>query len=125
MNFFKKLGEKFSGNSLENSSFFSQENRTEEINSQRNRQKQALIANLQRLQFTPEEINEVTVILDKCEQMVQIIKDDLIGTNINNIHAHQVLDEKLQKMRQYELKAAEDIKAKVAEIIKRKSNNRN
>lgn len=124
MDFFKKIGDKIKGKSEENSGLFSTENRTPEINAQRTRLKQTMVANLQRLNFTPEEIKEVTDILEKCEQMVQVIKDDLIGTNINNLQAPQILDEKLKRMREFELKAAADIKAKVAEILKRKNLNK-
>lgn len=122
MDFFKKIGDKITGKEKE-TGLFSPENRTPEINAQRSQIKQTMIANLQRLNFTPDEIKEVTDILDKCEQMVQVIKDDLIGTNINNLHAPQILDEKLKRMREFELKAAADIKAKVAEILKRKNLN--
>ena len=120
MSFLQKITEKLGINYDE--PVFSSPDRTEEINTERNNQKQMLNENLKRINFTDAEIKEVTDILTKCEQMVQIVKDDLIGTNINNPEPELILNEKLERIREIELNAAKDIRTKISEIIERKKN---
>ena len=121
MSFLRKIAEKFGINYDE--PFVSTPDRTDEINEERNNQKRILIENLKRINFTDSEIDEVTSILKKCEQMIQVVKDDLIGTNINNIDPQRTLLEKLERMREIELNAAKDIREKIAEINARKQKN--
>jgi ABC-type lipoprotein release transport system permease subunit len=118
MSFLKKLADKLGINYDE--SVFSSPDRTEEISEERNNQKRMLIENLKRIHFSDSEIEEVTYILTKCEQMIQVVKDDLIGTNINNPDPQKILVEKLEKIREIELNGAKDIREKIAEIIERK-----
>ncbi len=118
MNFFKKIAEKLGFN--DNETVFSTRNRTQEINARRFELRETMVENLKRIHFTEAEIKEVTDILDKCEQMVQVVKDDLLGTNINNPQPDKILEEKIERIREFEMKAADDIRAKIAEIRARK-----
>lgn len=120
MSLLKKLADKLGINFDE--PVFSSPDRTDEINEGRNNQKRMLVDNLKRLNFSDSEIDEVTYILTKCEQMVQVVKDDLIGTNINNLEPDKILAEKLEKIHDIEVTAAKDIREKIAEIIERKKN---
>lgn len=113
MDFFKKIGEKLG--------FVEEENKTEQIRQEREKIKQTLIDNLKKINFTDAEIEEVLVILTKMEADVQVQKDLLIGTNINNPDPGPVMNEMLGEIRRLEIKAGENIKAKIAEIRARKS----
>lgn len=112
MKFIKKIGRKLG---------IIPENKTEEIMDERSKIKNNMIKSLQSIGFSEEEINEVISILTKCEEDVQNVKDEMIGTNINNDFAVEVTQQKLNEVRALELKAAADIKAKISEIKQRRS----
>lgn len=97
------------------------DNKTEEINEERSKIKKNMAQSLQSIGFSEDEINEVLSVLTKCEQDVQKVKDEMIGTNINNDFAVEITQEKLNEVRRIELKAADDIRAKIAEIKQRKN----
>lgn len=99
---------------------FKKKSKTEEIMSERARLKESISNKLKNIGFTPEEVEEVLSILIKCEEEVQKVKDEMIGTNINNDFAVEVTQEKLNEVRRLELKAGDDIKAKINEIRQRK-----
>ncbi len=114
MDFFKKLGEKLG---------LIEEDKTAKINAERSMLKLNLASKLKNINFTEQEINEVLDILTKMEAEVQIQKDLLIGTNINNPDPTIIMKEVLDEIRRLEVKAGEDIKAKIAEIRERKKSN--
>ena len=131
MSIFKKLAKKLGAipeeQINENSKMFSSENKTEEINSERNKLKDSITANLERIGFSKDEIYEVISILNKGESYIQMLKNELIGTNIN-VNANEsvnILNEKLREIRAKELEIAEDIRKKIAEIIDRKKAKQN
>lgn len=111
MGFFKELGKKLG---------FIEEDKTAQIKEERSKIVSGISEKLKMLNFTDEEINEVTSILKKMEADVQIEKNALIGTNINNPDPTIIMKEKMDKIREIELKAAEDMRTKIAEIKKRK-----
>lgn len=98
-----------------------EENKTEKIMNERSKLKNEMAQNLANIGFSQEEINEVLDIITKSEEDVQKIKDEMIGTNINNDFAVDVTRSMLSKVRERELQAAQDIKAKIAEIRQRKN----
>lgn len=112
MKFIKKIGKKLG---------FLPDNKTEEIMDERAKIKVTMTKNLQSIGFNEDEIQEVLSILTKCEQDVQNIKDEMIGTNINNIFAVEITQQKLNEIRELELKAAQDIKMKISEIKQSKN----
>ena len=116
MNFLKKLGEKLGF--IDN-----EENKTEQIMEERSNIKQTLAKNLRNINFTEDEINEVLAIITKMEKDVQIEKDRLIGSNINNLDTEAIMNEVFGEIRRLQLKSGEDIKAKIAEIRERKQSN--
>ena len=97
------------------------DNKTEEINVERSKIMKYFALSLKSIGFSEDEINEVLSVLTKCEQDVQKVKDEMIGTNINNDFAVEITQEKLNEVRRIELKAADDIRAKIAEIKQRKN----
>lgn len=111
MKFFRKIGE-FLG--------LVEENKTAEIMKERDGIKATLAKNLQSIGFTEDEINEVLAIITKAEEDVQVQKDMLIGTNINNPNPNPVMRERFAEIRKIQLQSGEDIKAKIAEIKARK-----
>ena len=114
MDFIKKLGEKLG---------LIEEDKTEKIHAERSMLKLNLANKLQSINFTEQEINEVLDILTKMEADVQIQKDLLIGTNINNPYPDIIMNEVLDEIRRLEVKAGEDMRAKIAEIKERKKSN--
>ena len=129
MSVFKKLAEKLGivkeETVDENKPFLtgSDVNRTEEISEERKKLIDSMQTNLRKLGFDDNEVNEVIFILNKLDRDKQVIKDSLIGTNINNPNADQglILKEALTEIRKLELQAASDVQNKIAEIRKRKS----
>lgn len=111
MKFFRKVGE-FLG--------LIEENKTAEIIEERDGIKGTLVKNLRAIDFTDDEISEVLAIITKAEEDVQIQKDMLIGTNINNPNPNPIMREKFAEIRRIQLQSGEDIKAKIAEIRARK-----
>ncbi len=111
MNFFKKVGESLG---------FLEENKTEKIMQEREKIKNDMIKALSAINFTNDEIKEVTDILDRTQIEIQKHKDSLIGTNINNPHFDITMKEIFDEIRKLEIKAGVDMKAKIAEIKQRK-----
>lgn len=111
MSFLEKLGKKLG---------IIPENKTEEIMKERSAIKETMAKKLSDIGFTNDEIDEVLAILTKSEADVQKQKDLLIGTNINNPYPNLIMREIFEEIRHIELKAASDIKAKIAEITERK-----
>ena len=97
------------------------DNQTDEIMEERSKIKKTMAKNLKNIGFNQDEINEVLDILTECEKNVQIKKDELIGTNINNDYTMEIMKKIFDEIRQIELKAASDVKAKIVEINQRKS----
>ena len=118
----KKMGLNFEKEVGENEKIFVQEeDKTKEINDQRSKLKESITANLQRIGFDEDDIYEVISVLNKAEFHIKVLKDELIGTNINNPHPDVILNEKLKEIRDLELQMAEDVRKKIAEIIKKKN----
>lgn len=111
MKFLKKIGQ-FLG--------VIDENKTEEIMNERSEIKNTLANNLRTIGFNDEEINEVLDIITKSEEAIQVQKDRLIGTNINNLEPNIIMREIFEEIRRLQLQAGEDIKSKIAEIKARK-----
>lgn len=112
MKFIKKIGQKIG---------IVPENKTEEIMDERSKIKTNMSNSLFSIGFNEEEVKEVLDILTKCEKLVQKIKDEMIGTNINNDFAVEITQQKLNEIHSVELQAASDIREKIAEIKKRKN----
>ncbi len=98
-----------------------EENKTEEIMEKRSEIKVTMAQNLKNIGFTDSEVKEVLDILEKSEKDVQEQKDLLIGTNINNDYTDIVMKQIFDEIRGIEIKAAADIRSKIAEIRSRKS----
>lgn len=96
-----------------------EETQTDKINKERSEIKETMAKNLKNIGFSDEEVQEVTSILARCEEDVQEFKDLLIGSNINNDDTIGTMQVVFEQIRKVELQAAEDIKAKIAEIRKR------
>lgn len=111
MELFRKLGEKLG---------IIEEDKTEKIMQERAKIKETMSRNLERIGLTQEEIMEVLSILDKSEDEIQKQKDLLIGTNINNPEPGIIMKEIFDEIKRLQLKAASDIKAKIAEIRTKK-----
>ena len=111
MNFFDKIT-KFFG--------FKEKTKTDEIKQERAKLKKEIAKKLKNSGFSSSEINEVLDILKKCEEEIQIIKDSLIGTNINNDKAVEITTDALNQIRNLELQAASEMREKIAEIRSRK-----
>lgn len=112
MKFIKKIGKKLG---------IIPDNKTDEIMDERSKIKMNMIKSLNSIGFSEDEIQEVLSILTKCEQDVQKIKDEMIGTNINNDFAVEITQQKLNEIRKLELETANNIKNKISEIKQRKS----
>lgn len=111
MSFFKKLGEALG---------IISENRTEKINKKRSEVKASMEENLKSIGFSEEEIFEVIRIIDVAEKKIQEQKDLLIGTNINNHYVNETMKPIFEEIKKLQLKMADDIRAKIAEIKERK-----
>ena len=96
--------------------------KTDILNSVRAQMKKTMAQNLKNIGFTKEEIKEVIDIINETEKEIQFKKDALVGTNINNDHTEEIMKKTFYDIRQMELKMAEDIKAKIAEIKTKKAN---
>ncbi len=101
--------------------FDHEESKTEEINKQRAQLKKTMSKNLKDKGFTAEEVKEVLEILEDAERDIQMKKDSLEGSNINNDHTLEIMDKVFYDIRQLELKMAADVRAKIAEIVQRKA----
>ena len=112
MKFFKKFGEKLG---------IVEENKTEKIREKRAQVNETLANNLKNIGFTQEEVDEVFKIIKKCDTDIQNIKDEMIGTNINNEFAVEVTQSYVKKIRDLEDKMGLDVRAKIAEIRQRKN----
>ena len=77
--------------------------------------------NLKQIGFTKEEIKEVLSVIEEIEQEIQMKKDSLEGSNINNDHTVEIMNKVFYDIKQLELKMAYDVRMKIAEIKKRKS----
>ncbi len=99
--------------------------KTDEIMEERAKLKKAISKNLQNHGFNGSEIKEVLEILKKCEEEIQVIKDSMIGTNINNERAVEDTESALKQIRELELQAGIDMKEKIAQIKTRKENKYN
>ena len=58
---------------------------------------------------------------EEIEQEIQMKKDSLEGSNINNDHTVEIMNKVFYDIKQLELKMAYDVRMKIAEIKKRKS----
>lgn len=127
MSMFKKLAEKLGIPQKEEIDenapvFTSEESKMEEIMAERAKIKESMTQNLKRIGFTDDEIHEVLFILADTELQIKNIKEDLVGTNINNTDSdpNQILNDRVNEIRNLEIKASEKIRKKIAEIMERK-----
>lgn len=97
-----------------------EKSQTEKINDARVQLKKTMQQNLKRIGFSNSEIKEVMEIITDTEQEIQMKKDALVGTNINNDHVGETMQKMFYDIRQLEFKMAADIRAKIAEIKARK-----
>ena len=88
---------------------------------QRAQLKKTMAQNLKQIGFTKEEIKEVLSVIEEIEQEIQMKKDSLEGSNINNDHTVEIMNKVFYDIKQLELKMAYDVRMKIAEIKKRKS----
>ncbi len=95
--------------------------KTDEIMEKRAILKKQIAQNLKDKGFSASEVNEVLDILKECEEEIQIIKDSMIGTNINNPNVIEDTTSALNQIRNLELKAGSEMREKIAEIIARKA----
>ncbi len=96
-----------------------EESLTEKARAEREKLRKNLERALEEQKFTPREISEVLSIIDATEVKIQKIKDDLIGTNINNedpSDALKVVEIARIRIHDMEIKMGEDIRNKVAQI---------
>ena len=94
--------------------------KTDIINEERLKLKKTMMQNLKNIGFSKDEIKEVVTIIDEAELEIQMKKDALVGSNINNDHVQETMKKIFYDIRQIELKMASDIKAKIAEIKARR-----
>lgn len=111
MGIFRKIGE-FLG--------IVEENKTEKIMQERSEIKNTLANNLKNIGFTEDEIEEVLDVITKSEEAIQVQKDLLIGTNINNPDPNIIMREIFDEIRRLQIQTGVDVKAKIAEIKARK-----
>lgn len=100
--------------------FKEKKTKTEQINEDRDKIKNTMAANLQKIGFTKLEISEVVDIITVTESEIKILKDSLIGTNINTNDPTPIMKKVFDEIRVLQQQMAVDIKKKVAEIQKRK-----
>jgi hypothetical protein len=100
--------------------FGPQKSTTEKIQEDRNKIRKLLEDNLKKLNFTSIEIKEVQEIITIAEEDIQVLKDSLIGTNINNPDPTPIMNKVTNEIRTRQIQMSEDIKKKVQEIQKRK-----
>lgn len=98
--------------------------KTDKINEDRVKVKQNLSEGLKKIGLTKMEIKEVLNIVDATETEIQDLKNSLLGKNINNPDAMAVLEKTKVEIRTLQEQMALDIKKKVQEIQKRKSDYR-
>jgi len=112
MGLFDKAAKKFG---------FKEKTKTDEIMEKRAILKKQIAQNLKDKGFSASEINEVLDILKNCEEEIQIIKDSMIGTNINNPNVVEDTTNALNQIRNLELQAGSEMREKIAEIMTRKA----
>lgn len=95
-------------------------NKTEQINKDRDKIKSDLEKILKTAGFTKLEIKEVLDVIILAEADIQLLKDSLIGTNINNSDPTPVMKKVMDEIRARQQEMAVDIKKKIQEIKKRK-----
>lgn len=98
-----------------------EKSKTDILNDVRAQMKRTISQNLKNIGFTKDEIKEVIDIINEAEEAIQYKKDALEGSNINNDHTQEIMKKTFYDIRQLELKMAEDVKAKIAEIKMRKN----
>ena len=101
---------------------FKKKTKTDEIIEERANLKVKIAQNLRNQGFGAGEINEVLNILKECEEEIQIIKDSMIGTNINNDNVVEDTQNALNRIRKLELQAGVDMRNKILEIQAKKNN---
>lgn len=101
--------------------FGTKKTKTEQIQEDRDKIKNTLDANLKKIGFTALEIKEVLDIVTITEANIQILKDSLIGTNINTENPLPIMEKVTLEIRQLQQEMAVGIKKKVQEIQKRKA----
>lgn len=102
--------------------FFGKEkSQTEKIKEERDKIKTTLENNLKQLGFTKLEINEVIDVITLAEADIKVLKDSLIGTNINNSDPTPIMKKVMDEIRERQQQMAADIKVKVEQIKKRKA----
>ncbi len=111
MSFLKKIGQKLG---------IVEENKTEKLRKERDGIKKTLADNLKLLNFTEDEIDEVIDVITKTEDEIQKLKDELVGTNINNPNPNEIMKEIFQEIRDLEMQMGLEVKAKISEIKTRK-----
>ena len=92
------------------------------IEEDREKIKETMAANLKKLNFTNMEINEVMELIAVAETKIQILKDSLIGSNINNDDPTPQMKQVHDEIMAIQQQLAADIKSKVAQIRERKAN---
>ena len=111
MNFFENFG---NNNKKEDSS------KTEQIMEERNAAKLNLAVKLYEKGCTDEEVEEVLAVIESAEMDIQIIKNSLIGTNINpNLDEDPLkpLQEGLQKIKQRQAEMQKELDEVIQRVI--------
>ena len=99
---------------------FKKKTKTDEIIEERANLKVKIAQSLKNNGFRASEINEVMEILKNSEEEIQIIKDSLIGSNINNPDVVATTENALKRIRKIELETAGEMREKIAEIQAKK-----
>lgn len=93
---------------------------TQKIEEDRQNIKETLAANLKKLKFTNMEISEVMELIAVAETKIQVLKDSLIGSNINTDDPTPIMKQVHDEIMAIQQQLAIDIKTKVEQIKKRK-----
>ena len=99
-----------------------EKNLTKKIEEDRANIKETLVANLKKLNFTNMEINEVMELIAIAETKIQVLKDSLIGSNINNPDPTPLMRQVHNEIMAIQQQLAVDIKSKVIQIKEKKDN---
>ncbi|GBF22977.1 hypothetical protein tpqmel_0381 [Candidatus Gastranaerophilus sp. (ex Termes propinquus)] len=95
-----------------------EENQTEKLRQEREKIKKNLSNTLSAQGFTNIEVLRVINVIENAEREIQVIKDSLIGTNINNTDADpmKVLHDGRVKIHEREVRLGQEIKDMVEKI---------
>ena len=116
MDIFKKVGKKIGLVKEEEKS------RTEQIQEQRNDLKMTIAVKLYQCGCSEDEIERVLMIIQSAEDDIQIIKNSLIGTNINpKGDPNKPLHDGVEKIRQRQLEMQKELNEAIQNLLKNRS----